>query len=100
MLLQGKKGVVVGVANKRSIAWGIAQAAAREGARIAFTYQGERLKENVEELAKPIEGSILLPLDVTKDDDIKAMAETLKKEFGEIDFLVHAVAFAKPEELD
>jgi enoyl-[acyl-carrier protein] reductase I len=100
MLLQGKKGVVVGVANKRSIAWGIAQAAAREGARIAFTYQGERLKENVEELAKPIEGSILLPLDVTKDDDIKAMAETLKKEFGEIDFLVHAVAFAKREELD
>jgi enoyl-[acyl-carrier protein] reductase I len=100
MLLQGKKGVVVGVANKRSIAWGIAQAAAREGARIAFTYQGERLKENVEELAKPIEGSILLPVDVTKDDDIKAMAETLKKEFGEIDFLVHAVAFAKPEELD
>jgi len=100
MLLQGKKGVVVGVANKRSIAWGIAQAAAREGARLAFTYQGERLKESVEELVKPIEGSILLPLDVTKDDDIKAMAETLKKEFGEIDFLVHAVAFAKPEELD
>jgi len=100
MLLQGKKGVVVGVANKRSIAWGIAQAAAREGARLAFTYQGERLKENVEELAKPIEGSILLPLDVTKDDDIKAMAETLKKEFGEVDFLVHAVAFAKREELD
>lgn len=100
MLLQGKKGVIVGVANKRSIAWGIAQAAAREGARLAFTYQGERLKENVEELGGAIPGSILLPLDVGKDDDVKAMAETLKKELGEIDFLVHAVAFAKREELD
>ena len=100
MLLQGKKGVIVGVANKRSIAWGIAQSAARAGARLAFTYQGERLKENVEELAQPLEGSLLLPLDVTRDQDIAAMVDTLKKEFGTVDFLVHAVAFAKREELD
>ena len=100
MLLQGKKGVIVGVANKRSIAWGIAQAAAKAGARLAFTYQGERLKENVEELAQPLDGSLLLPLDVTKDAEVAAMAETLKKDFGTVDFLVHAVAFARREELD
>jgi enoyl-[acyl-carrier protein] reductase I len=100
MLLQGKKGVVVGVANKRSIAWGIAQAAAREGARMAFTYQGERLKENVEELAQPLPGSLILPVDVTRDEDIQTLAETVKREFGTVDFLVHAVAFAKREELD
>ena len=100
MLLQGKKGVIVGVANKRSIAWGIAQQAAKAGARLAFTYQGERLKENVEELAGTLEGSLILPLDVTKDADIAAMAEALKEDFGTVDFLVHAVAFAKREELD
>jgi enoyl-[acyl-carrier protein] reductase I len=100
MLLQGKTGIIVGVANKRSIAWGIAQAAVREGARLAFTYQGERLKENVEELAKPLAGSLLLPLDVTKDAEIKAMADAVKAEFGGVDFLVHAVAYAKREELD
>jgi enoyl-[acyl-carrier protein] reductase I len=100
MLLQGKKGVIVGVANKRSIAWGIAQAAAREGARLAFTYQGERLKENVEELAQPLEGSLILPLDVARDEDIQATADALKREFGTLDFLVHAVAFANREELD
>jgi len=100
MLLEGKKGVIVGVANKRSIAWGIAQAAAREGARLAFTYQGERLKENVEELTATLPGSVLLPLDVTRDEDITAMAGALKEQLGTVDFLVHAVAFAKREELD
>jgi enoyl-[acyl-carrier protein] reductase I len=100
MLLEGKKGAIVGVANKRSIAWGIAQAAAREGARLAFTYQGERLKENVEELSGTLKDSIVLPLDVTKDEEIAAFSETLKAQFGTLDFLVHAVAFAKREELD
>jgi len=100
MLLEGKTGIIVGVANKRSIAWGIAQAAARHGARLAFTYQGERLKENVEELAQPLPGSVIMPLDVTKDDEIAAMAETAKRELGGVDFLVHAVAFARREELD
>jgi enoyl-[acyl-carrier protein] reductase I len=100
MLLEGKKGVIVGVANKRSIAWGIAQVAAREGARLAFTYQGERLKENVEELSAAVKDPLLLPLDVTKDEDIAVLADTLKSQFGTVDFLVHAVAFAKREELD
>jgi len=100
MLLEGKKGVVVGVANKRSIAWGIAQAASREGARLAFSYQGERLKENVEELAGTVKDSILFPMDVTKNEDVTAMGQLLRKEFGQVDFLVHAVAFAKREELD
>jgi enoyl-[acyl-carrier protein] reductase I len=100
MLLGGKNGLIVGVANKRSIAWGIAQAAAREGARLALTYQGERLKENVEELAATTKDSVLLPLDVTKEDEIAAAAETVKAQLGSLDFLVHAVAFAKREELD
>ena len=102
MLLQGKKGVVVGVANKRSIAWGIAQAAGREGAQLAFTYQSDRLKENVEELAQAVPGSLLLtrPLDVSKDEDIRGMVEELQAKMGTVDFLVHAVAFAKREELD
>jgi enoyl-[acyl-carrier protein] reductase I len=100
MLLEGKKGVIVGVANKRSLAWGIAQAAARNGARLAFSYQGERLKENVDELAATLKDSVVFPLDVTKDEEIDAMAATVKREFGNVDFLVHAVAFAKREELD
>jgi enoyl-[acyl-carrier protein] reductase I len=100
MLLEGKKGVIVGVANKRSLAWGIAQAAARHGARLAFSYQGERLKENVDELAATLKDSVVFPLDVTKDEEIAGMAETVKRELGSVDFLVHAVAFAKREELD
>src|SRR5688500_18331520 len=100
MLLEGKKGAIIGVANKRSLAWGIAQAAAHEGAQLAFSYQGERLKENVEELAAGVKGSVIFPLDVTKDEDIAAMVGTLKRELGGLDFLVHAVAFAKREELD
>jgi enoyl-[acyl-carrier protein] reductase I len=100
MLLEGKKGVIIGVANKRSLAWGIAQSAARHGARLAFSYQGERLKENVDELAATVKDPVVFPLDVTKDEDIANMAATLKRELGEVDFLVHAVAFAKREELD
>jgi enoyl-[acyl-carrier protein] reductase I len=100
MLLEGKKGVIVGVANKRSLAWGIAQAAAKQGARLALSYQGERLKENVEELAATLPGSLLFPLDVTKDEEITAMTDLLRREWGQVDFLVHAVAFAKREELD
>jgi enoyl-[acyl-carrier protein] reductase I len=102
MLLQGKKGVIVGVANKRSIAWGIAQAAGREGAHLAFTYQSDRLKENVEELAAAVPGSTLLsrPLDVSKDEDITAMVGEIKEKLGQVDFLVHAVAFARREDLE
>jgi enoyl-[acyl-carrier protein] reductase I len=101
MLLEGKQGLVLGVANKRSLAWGIAQAAAREGARIALTYQGERLKENVVELAATLGPETpVLPLDVARDEEIDALAEALRGSLGSLDFLVHAVAFARREELD
>jgi enoyl-[acyl-carrier protein] reductase I len=100
MLLEGKVGLVLGTANKRSIAWAIAQAAAREGARLALTYQGERLKENVEELAAGLDRPVLLPCDVARDEDLDALADSVKKEFGGLDFVVHGVAFAQREELD
>lgn len=100
-LLTGKKGLVVGVANKRSIAWGIAQAAAREGAALAYTYQGERLKENVAELARTLDPQApLYDCDVTKDDQLDAVFQGIQSSWGSLDFLVHAVAFAKREELD
>ena len=100
MLLEGRHGLVLGVANKRSIAWGIAQAAHRAGARLALTYQGERLQENVTELAAQLRDPLVLPCDVTKDEDLAALAEKVRAEFGSLDFVVHAVAFALREELD
>jgi enoyl-[acyl-carrier protein] reductase I len=100
MLLEGKLGLVLGIANKRSIAWGIAQAAAREGARLAVTYQGERLEENVRELAQGLSNPLILPCDVSKDADLDALAESVRREFGGLDFAVHAVAYALREELD
>lgn len=100
MLLEGKSGLILGIANKRSIAWGIAQAASREGARLAVTYQGERLKENVDELAKNLKDPLILPCDVTKDEDLDALAAAVGEGFGGLDFVVHAVAFALREELD
>src|SRR5512136_2547027 len=100
MLLEGRKGLVLGIANKRSIAWGIAQAVAREGARLAVTYQGERLEENVRELAASLREALILPCDVTKDADLEALAQSLRSEFGSLDFVVHAVAYALREELD
>lgn len=100
-LLKGKKGIVFGVANKRSIAWGIAQALANHGAQLAFAYQGERLKESVEELAKtlPLE-SPLYPCDVTSDEQIKSVFDQIANDFGSLQFLVHCIAFAKKEELN
>ena len=100
MLLEGKRGLVLGIANKRSIAWGIAQAAHREGARLAVTYQGERLEENVRELAQQLRDPLVLPCDVAKDEDLKALAASVKEGLGGLDFVVHAVAFALREELD
>jgi len=90
----------MGVANDRSIAWGIAQAVAREGARLAVTYQGERLEENVRELAGGLANPLILPCDVSKDADIDALAERVRVAFGGLDFVIHAVAFALREELD
>jgi enoyl-[acyl-carrier protein] reductase I len=100
MLLEGKVGLVLGIANKRSIAWGIAQAVSREGARLAVNYQGERLEENVRELAAGLRDPLILPCDVSRDEDIDALMEGVRKELGGLDFVVHAVAFALREELD
>ena len=97
--LSGKTGLVVGVANKRSIAWAIAQAAADAGARLAVTYQGERLEENVRELGGTLKDPLLLPLDVTDDAQIDSVFEQIDREFGGLDFLVHGAAFAPREEL-
>jgi enoyl-[acyl-carrier protein] reductase I len=100
MLLEGKHGLVLGIANKRSLAWGIARAVSREGARLAVTYQGERLEENVRELAAGLEQPLILPCDVSKDEELDALVEGVRKEFGSLDFVVHAVAYALREELD
>jgi enoyl-[acyl-carrier protein] reductase I len=100
MLLEGKHGLVLGVANKRSLAWGIAQAVHREGARLALTFQGERLEKNVRELAETLRDPLLLPCDVTRDEDLTAVAEAVRREFSGLDFVVHAVAYALREELD
>jgi len=99
--LDGKNGIVFGVANKRSIAWAIAQALAREGMRLAFTYQGERLKESVEALTSAsMPGALLLPCDVTNDAEIDAVFARVGEEFGHLDALVHSVAYAPKEDLE
>jgi enoyl-[acyl-carrier protein] reductase I len=97
--LAGKTGLIVGVANKRSIAWAIAQAAAAAGARLALSYQGERLGENVRELAQELQDPALLPLDVTSDEQIAEAFAIVDREFGGLDFLVHGAAFAPRDEL-
>ncbi len=98
--MQGKKGLVVGVANKRSIAWAIAARVAEQGARLALSYQNERLGENVFELAKSLENPLLLQLDVNDDAQIDAAFERIREEFGRLDFLVHSVAFAPKQDLE
>ena len=101
MLLAGKIGLVFGVANKRSIAWAIAQAWHGAGARLAFTYQGERLKENVEELAGTFGAdTLILPCDVTKDDEIADVFKTVGEKFGKLHLLLHSVAFAPKDALE
>jgi len=99
MLLEGKNGLIIGVANKHSIAWAIAQSTANHGAQLLFNYQGERLKQNVEELAATISGGKAFPCDVGNDAEIDALMQQVQKEFGQIDFLVHSLAFAPREEL-
>lgn len=100
-LLEGKTGIVFGVANKRSIAWAIAQSLAKEGMRLAFTYQGERLKESVEALtATSMPGSLLLPCDVTNDAEIASVFERVAAEYGQLDALLHSVAYAPKEDLE
>ena len=97
--LSGQHGLIVGVANKRSISWAIAQAAAAAGARLALTYQTERLEENVRELAARLENPLVAPCDVASDQQIAELAATIDREFGGLDFLVHGAAFAPQAEL-
>ena len=99
MLLEGKKGLIIGVANKHSIAWAIAQAAAREGAQMLFSYQNERLRENVEELVQTLPGASACVCDVGDDSQIDAMMKQASEKLGRLDFLVHSLAFAPREEL-
>ncbi len=99
--LNGKLGIVFGVANKRSIAWAIAQAWRDAGAKLAFTYQGERLKDNVEELASSFgRDTLILPCDVTRDDDIASVFSAVREHFGKLHLLLHSVAFAPKAALE
>lgn len=100
MLLSGKRGMVVGVANKRSIAWAIAKKAADEGAELALSYQSERLGDNVRELAQELNDPLLVQLDVGSDSQIVMAFDALRKKWDRLDFLVHAVAYAPRHALD
>ena len=98
-LLAGKKGLIMGVANNRSIAWGIAKSVADEGAELAFTYQGDALKKRVEPLANSVGSYISLNCDVTSDESMDEVFSKLKNEWGNLDFFVHAIAYSDKEEL-
>src|SRR5258708_10892047 len=97
--LANKTGLIVGCANKRSIAWAIARAASAAGARVALTFQGERLEENVRELAEGLTDPLVMPLDVTDDGQIARVFEEIDRVFGGLDFVVHSAAFAPPHKL-
>jgi len=97
--LSGKHGLIVGVANKRSISWAIAQAAAAAGARLALTYPSERLEENVRDLAAKLDNPVVAACDVASDQQIADLASTLDREFGGLDFFVHGAAFAPSDAL-
>ncbi len=98
-LMAGKRGLIMGVANDKSIAWAIAQACASQGAELAFTYQGDALKKRVGPLAGSLGSEIVLPCDVTDDASMDAVFETLGEKWGRLDFLVHAIAYADRAEL-
>lgn len=98
--LKGKRGLVMGVANDRSIAWGIAEAAAAAGAELAFTYQGDALEKRVRPLAERVNAELVLPCDVTNEASIDAAFTEIEKKWGKIDFVVHAIAFSDKNELD
>ena len=98
--LKGKRGLIMGVANERSIAWGIASMAAESGAELAFTYQGEALEKRVRPLAERVGANIIVPCDVTDEASIDAAFKTVEDEWGELDFVVHAIAFSDKNELD
>lgn len=100
MLLENKIGLILGVANKRSIAWACAQACASQGAKMAFTYQADRLKENVEELAATLDDSLVVHCDVSDQATVDAAIESIKAKYGRLDFIVHSIAFAPKEALE
>ena len=98
-IMNGKRGIVMGVANDRSIAWGIAEAVAKQGAEIAFTYQGDALEKRVRPLAEKVGSSIIIPCDVSSDEAIDETFNLLKEKWDTIDFVVHAIAYSDKEEL-
>src|SRR4249919_1097281 len=98
-LMQGKRGLIMGVANDHSIAWGIAQMLASHGAQLAFTYQGDALAKRVKPLAEQAGSSFVMPCDVEDIASVDAVFEQIKKQWGTMDFLVHAVAFSDKNEL-
>jgi enoyl-[acyl-carrier protein] reductase I len=97
--MAGKRGLIMGVANGRSIAWGISKALAEHGAELAFTFQGEALEKRVRPLAASLNSDFVLPCDVTDEDSVEAVFSELKAAWGSLDFLVHAIAFSDKEEL-
>ena len=98
-LLRGKRGLILGVANNRSIAWGIAKACHRQGAELAFTYQGDALKKRVEPLAQDVGGLVVGHCDVTEPSTIDAAVASIEAKWGSLDFLVHAIAFSDKDQL-
>jgi len=99
MLMQGKKGLVIGVANNKSIAYGIAKACADQGAELILTYQNEKLQSRVQKVADELNVKNIYPLDVTNEEEILSLRDNIEKDYGKIDFIVHAVAFAPKEAL-
>jgi len=100
MMLENKVGLIFGVANKRSIAWACASACAAHGARQAFTYQAERIKESVEDLANTLPDSLVVPCDVTDQSQVDATFEAVKQKYGKLDYLIHSIAYAPREALE
>jgi enoyl-[acyl-carrier protein] reductase I len=99
-LMKGKRGLIMGVANDRSIAWGIAEMAHKHGAELAFTFQGDALEKRVRPLAETVQSKIVVPCDVTNHDSIDATFAAVEKEWGSLDFVVHAIAYSDKNELD
>jgi enoyl-[acyl-carrier protein] reductase I len=97
--LTGHTALVLGVANQRSLAWGIAEALGEAGCRLAFTYQGERLQQNVTSLASKYDDAVVMALDVTSDEQVEGVFDRLKSEFGHLDILIHSIAYARSEDL-
>jgi enoyl-[acyl-carrier protein] reductase I len=98
-LLQGKRGIVFGVANQKSIAWGISEACHKEGAELCFTYLNEALEKRVRPLAESVNSNFVLPCDVQKDEDIDRVFDEVKAKWGKLDFVIHSVAFANADDL-